>query len=453
MKNLRNLKTSCAALLILAAIGGCAETSRVEATGKGTIRGVNGIVTAPELSFKIEEAPIGNAKFKQAAGFSPFDDLSYDFNFDVILPGETDPTRLASQFIDVVADTEYTIVIGGTVAVPTITMWEEPERDWADGVTSFEADFVHLSPALGEVDVYFAPLGSVPLQGEAVGTLNYGDRVPYQEFPEGNRELFITLRDDPDNYLYRSQTVASTPATRATYAIFDPDPTITANIAVSIFGDSGSSSSLPDVGSRPEFRLLHAAFGTGNVDAYLNNDFGTIVFANTAFGDITTYNEVEPVSMPLTLTDVGNPGAPVHEEDIAIGGNTKHTVFLTGAPGSLSLVDFRDDARPFETSPQVRLSNMSVNSSGINIYMQPPGTVIEATTPIRFPGLPSLASTGYMTPTAGMYEITITGVTDVAPIGAPITIDIVNGDIVEIAILDTVDPALVESFIFDSTVP
>ena len=166
MNNLTSLKTTCAMLIILTAIAGCAETSKVDATGEGGIRGINAIVTAPELGFKIEEAPIGIASFKQAAGFAQFDDLSYNFNFDIVTPGTSDATRLASQFIDVIADTEYTVVIGGTVAAPTIMMWEAAERIWADGATSYEADFVHLSPALGEVDVYFTPFGSVPVQGK-----------------------------------------------------------------------------------------------------------------------------------------------------------------------------------------------------------------------------------------------------------------------------------------------
>lgn len=453
MKKLSSLKTSFAILIAVTAIAGCAETSRVEATGKGTIRGINAIVTAPSLNFKIEEIPIGNASFKQAAGFSPFDDLSYNFNFDLLLPSEPDATRLASQFIDVIADTEYTIVIGGTIAAPTISMWEEAERDWADGATAYEADFVHLSPALGEVDVYFVPFGSVPVQGEAVGTFNYGDRVPYQEFPEGSREIFITLKDDPGNFLYRSQTISSTPATRVTYAIFDPDPSITATIAVNLISPSGTSTNIPDAGALPIFRLLHASFGTGNVEAYLNSDFGTIVIPDIGFGELSAYTDIDPIAMPLTLTDVGNSGAPVHEEEIAIGGNSKHTVFFVGEPGTLSFLDYRDDGRPLETFPQVRIANTSVNFGDVSVYMQAPGTVIDVTTPIQFNGLPSLLSTGYMSPTAGMYEITITQLGTITPIGTPITIDIDDGDIVDIAILDTVDPAVVDLFIFSSTLP
>jgi hypothetical protein len=453
MKNIKSLISILALSVVLATVAGCAETSKVEATGKGTIRGINAIVTSPEAIFRIEEVIVGTASFKQAAGFSPYDDLSYNFNFDVIIPGETDAVRLASQFVDVIADTEYTLVLGGSIAAPTITMWEEPERDWTEGETVYEVDFVHLSPTLGEVDLYFLPFGTVPAQGLAIATLNYGDRVPYQEYPQGGRDIFITLKDDPDNYLYQSPTVPPTPGARTTFAIFQPDPTLTANIAVNLIDSSGGSSNLPDIGSKPVFRLLHAAFGTTNVNGYLNNDFGTIVFENVGFGEISAYVELDPVIGPFTLTDTLNSGAPVHEEEVSIGGNSIHTIYFSGEPGALSYLDFPDSGRPLETSPQVRLTNVSVNAGTVDIYLLEPGTVIEVGTPIQFNSLPTLLSTGFFGPIAGNYEITITNSGDSVPIAPPVTFDLANGDIVDIAIMDTADPAVMNLFVITSTLP
>ncbi len=218
------------ALIAVLLTGGCAETSLEEATGKGTIRGINAIVTAPELIFMIEERSIGNARFKGAAGFAEYDDLTYNFNFDALLPGDATPTRLATQFIDVLVDTEYSLVITGTVANPAIMFWEAAARVWDGTETVFEADFAHLSPSLGEVDVYFAPVGTMPVLGNAIGTLSFGERIPHLEFADGDYELIITPRDDPDplNYLYQSNDLTSTSATRITFAFFDPDPSITA---------------------------------------------------------------------------------------------------------------------------------------------------------------------------------------------------------------------------------
>jgi hypothetical protein len=453
MKYLQRSITGIVVLLVAVALGGCGKSAQVEATGKGTIRGINTIVTSPELIFLIEERPVGNVSFRQAIGFVEYDDLTYNFSFDLLLPGESDATRLASQFLDVVAETEYTVVLGGTIAAPTIMFWEEPDRVWADTDTAFEADFAHLSPVLGEVDVYFLPVGTVPVLGNAVTTLNYGERIPYQEFADGSYEFFITLKDDPANYLYQSQALSSQPASRITLAIFDADPSTTAGIAVNLINAGGGSANLPDANQRASFRLLHAAFGTGNVDGYLNSDLSTIIFPNVGFGEISASSDIESITMPFTVTDAGNSGAPVLEDDLLIGGNSKHTIFLHGEPGGLLYFDLRDDARPLETFPVVRVSNVSVNAGVIDIYMLPPGTVIEEDTLAEFSGLPRVSSTGFMGPDAGMLEITITQFGEITPISVPVTIDIANGDIVDIAILATADPAMAEVFIFDSTLP
>ena len=101
----------------------------------------------------------------------------------------------------------------------------------------------------------------------------------------------------------------------------------------------------------------------------------------------------------------------------------------------------------------VRFTHVSVNAGIVDIYMLPPGTVIEEDTPTQFSGLGALLSTGFMAPDVGMQELTITQLGQIIPIATPITIDIANGDIVDIAILDTVDPAIVDLFITDSTLP
>ena len=453
MKTPRHVITVIVALLAAAAMGGCAETAFEEATGEGSIRGINSIVTSPLLTFLIEERSIGDTNFKQTAGFAEYDDLTYNFSFDILLPGSLSATRLATQSIDVVRDTEHTIVIAGTIAAPTLISWESEERVWAETDTGFETDIAHLSPALGEVDIYLLPVGTVPAAGGAIGTLSFGERIPYREFAEGSYELFLTLPDDPANYLYQSQTVVSAPATRFTFAIFDSDLSITAGVAVSLINSGGGSASLPDVNSSPNFRLLHAAFGTNNVDGYLNNDFSTIIFSNVGFGELSVYAPIGRTTMPFTVTDAGNSGAPVHEEEITIGGNSLHTMILNGEPGALSYVDIRDEARPLETFPILRLTNVSVNAGVIDIYILPPGTVIEEGTPARFSGLPNSFNTGFMNTLEGMLEITITPFAEITPISVPITIDIGNGDFVDIAILDTADPAINELFIFNSNLP
>ena len=199
----------------VAAIGGCAETAQVGATGKGTIRGINSIVTSPELQFKIEERILGGVAFKGVAGFSEYDDLTYNFNFDLLLPGDTEITRVATQFLDVTVDTEYTIVLAGTVANPTLISWDAAERDFDPAENGIRGRFCTFVASVWRGKCLLrSGRDRCLVLGEAIGSINYGERIPYQEFANGEFELIITAKDDPINFLFQSRALTSTPAGR-----------------------------------------------------------------------------------------------------------------------------------------------------------------------------------------------------------------------------------------------
>ena len=110
--------------LTLALAAGCVESSRQDATGKAAIRGVNAIVTAPDVSFKIEERTLQTLTYGAVSERQRYDDLSYQFNFDATIPGRSAPLRLASRSLDVVRDTDYLFALTGTVDNPAIVLWE-----------------------------------------------------------------------------------------------------------------------------------------------------------------------------------------------------------------------------------------------------------------------------------------------------------------------------------------
>ena len=78
---IRRLITLVVTTIVVTAASGCAESSRQAATGEGNIRGINSIVTSPDVTFLIEERSLGTVAFKQTSGFIAYDDLSYLFNF------------------------------------------------------------------------------------------------------------------------------------------------------------------------------------------------------------------------------------------------------------------------------------------------------------------------------------------------------------------------------------
>jgi hypothetical protein len=439
-----------ATLAVVAAVSGCSESARGVATGKSNIRGINAIVTAPEVNFLIEERSFGNIDFKDNSGFNSFDDLSYDFNFDLFLPGVLTATRLTTQFIDVLADHDYTVVLTGTIANPSSFFWEDPVREWSGTETFFEIFFGHLAPSVGELDVYFATTGTVPVLGQAVGSVSNGDRLPALELEAGQYELILTPKDNPATIIYQSVPVAAAAQTQVLVAVFDPDPSVLGNVGVNFIPHSGGSSVLADINFPPQVRTLHAAFDTANFDGYFNSDFANIIYSDIGFQELSPYAEVFDATTLLTLTPVGNSGATIHEGDVSATAGTKRTVVLAGVPGALLFIPLLDDARPLETFPIFRILNASFTTAFLDIYILPPGTPLEDLIIPQIRSIPTTADTGFAATSTGMLEFTVTLAGEKTPISTPLILDLANGDTVDAIIVDTVNPGTVEMIVFDS---
>ncbi len=429
------------AALAAAMLGGCAETSLPEATGKGTINMINAMPASPSVAFLIEERILGGVAYKVAHGAQSFDDLTYNFNFEYIVPGDTAPIRTATVFLDVVADNEYTFVLTGSVTAPDVTLWERPQRDWSGTETVFEAAIAHLSPALGNVDLYFAPTGTAPVLGEERAKLSFGERMPEIDLENGEYEFIITVRDDPGMILYQSGPVNYSARVSYTLTIFDADASITGNISVRSISTLGLSSELPDANTMTTLRTLHAAFGTENIDIYRDNDFTTAIFSNLAFGETTLDLEVPDGAVDYTYTAVGNPGAIINDLNQLIPAGRRVSAFLIGLQGSESRITLTDDRRSVETHAKLRLIQAAANFDTMDLYLVDAGTDIADVNPLA--ANLTFAFVSDFGPTIpGNYDLILTLPGEKTLIAGPIPLDLVNGDVVELLIIDTVDPMI-----------
>jgi len=448
-KPLRRLITSIALILSIAISSGCSESTREQPTGKGEVRGINSIVDAPELSFQIEERTQGIISFREATGLNNWDDLSYNFNFDLLRPGIIDPDRIATQLIDVIADTEYTLILTGSLDNASIIVWEDPDREWSGTETVWEAIFTHLSPQLGQVDVYFAAPGTTPILGGSIGTLVNGERLPIIEYEQGQYELILTPPGDPSTILFISSSITAVPENRSIFAIFDPDPTLPGPIPVSLIGENGTSINIADPNFSATVRLLHASFATENVDGYFNLDFNNLIFPNVGHKEISAYADIANAFTSVNLTAVGNAGADILSGDILTVAGTKRTLVLAGEPGNVFFNVLLEDGRPVSAFPIIRVANFALNYDFVDVYIEEPGTDINDAQP-RFFALSTQLDTGFVPAIDGIRELTITDVFSKDAISVPITLDLSAGDVISIGIFDTVDPLVIEAFVYDA---
>ena len=436
-------------LLPLAALllSGCAETSRPEASGKGNIRGMNAVATAPSATFFIEERALGQLTYKQVSSMQQFDDLSYAFHFAARRPGDSAETRIVSRTLDVVPDKDYFFVLTGSVADPEMLLWETDAREWADDETEFEVAAAHLATGTGTVDVYFLPAGEDPVAGTALGTVSFGERLPNVTTGEGDYEFFVTAPGDPSTVLFESTSREYAARTSVLFTVQDADPSITSSLSVRRIDQSGSSAELAQRGAPPTQRFFHAAHGTGAVDVYVDEDFDAPLAANLAFGDLTADLNVPVASVAYTFTAAGNVGAVVLEEEQGSPATSRSTTFLVGEPGDLELATFVNDRRPVAGFGKLRINQVSANLERVDVYIYPAGTDIAE----RSPNVPQIASTfssDYLHLPPDEYEVTVTETGEKSVLAGPVPLELAAGDVVEAAILDTADPNVLDVIVY-----
>jgi hypothetical protein len=430
------------------ALGGCTESQRPEATGKGTIRAIHAVPTGANVTFLIEERPIGDISYKGSTASQQFDDLTYNFNFDTRKPGDTSVSRIATETVTLVPEMDYAFVLTGSIASPSVLVWETEERQWAGDETTFEVSAGHLSPGSGPLDVYFVEQGTAPAAGTERGTLSFGERLPPFEVESGDYQVIVTAGGDPASVLFTSTSRDYAERTSVLFTIQDADPSITTPLSVRRIDQNGTSTELGDPAFQPTRRLFNAALDSGSLDVYLEDDFVTPIVSNLAYAAVSADVPLPSGASTFVYTAAGNPGAILLEHDDTIIINTRGTNFVTGEPADLEVVVSADNRRPVTGFGKIRVSQMSTDFAQVDAYLLAPGTDLGDASP----GLSRLAAattSAYLNLNPGNYELTVTDAGTKTALAGPLTINLTSGSIKEIAIVDTVDPNLLNIVVYE----
>ncbi len=436
----------CLSALALSACSG--DSSFPEATGKGSIRAINAIETSPEFVFLIEEQGLGSVAYKQASSSASWDDLSYTFNFDVFFFGDTTRTRVASVDLDVVADKDYTFVISGAVAAPTITLWEIDQRAWGETETATEFRFAHLAVSEDPVDVYLAAPGIDPVDGDEIGTLAYGEVLPTMEMPAGEFVVTITRAGDEMDILFLSNSFTSAAATSLLITLFDGDANDVADLALHSFNTtSGGTAAFRDSRLNATMRFFHASKDQDLVDIYIE-DLTTMpapFIDDHAFRDVTDDIDVPTGVLPLAYTTPLDTMTIYFQNELAINPGLHWNIFFFGPAGSPQVVVSRTDRRSVETVAKVTLLQTASNHETTDLYVVDRGIDISAEDVL--PSIIGIVVNGAALSTpleAGSYDFYLTTSGEKTEVAGPFELDVVLGDVVQLIAYDVDNTAFAE---------
>lgn len=437
-----------AAIIVAFAIGACGSDSSLPvATGKASIRMINAIPTSPEIGFLIEERALDAVRYKSNSSPESWDDLEYTFNFEINRPFENELTRIASQFLDVTREIEYTFLVRGSLDAAVVDVWQIPERSFSGSETIFEMRVGNAADALGLVDVYVGLEGVDPVLGAQVASLAPGEVSAPTDIEEDVYVVTITAAGDPANILFQSVPTRILANQSVIVTAFAGDANDTAPVTVRLFNQLGASSAVTDARFPPTARLIHATSDLGTSDVYDDAALQNRIVADLAFGDITGDIDVAVGEVPITATAPGNVGAILLEDTLTTFAGSRLNYYLTVLSDEVVGSQVFVDRRPVETIARLTFFHSAINHELVDLYVVDAGTTIDDV----FPRLIT-ATYGLQAPEirldAGSYEIYVTTAGEKTILDGPVSLEVALGDVFEAVLLDRVDPSLAEFKLF-----
>lgn len=442
------ISRALAAIIVAFAIGACGSDSSLPvATGKASIRMINAIPTSPEIGFLIEERALDAVRYKSNSSPESWDDLEYTFNFEIIRPFEDELTRIASQFLDVTREIEYTFLVRGSLDAAVVDVWQIPERSFSGSETIFEMRVGNAADALGLVDVYVGLEGVDPVLGAQVASLAPGEVSAPTDIEEDVYVVTITAAGDPANILFQSVPTRILANQSVIVTAFTGDANDTAPVTVRLFNQFGASSAVTDARFPPTARLIHATSDLGTSDVYDDAALQNRIVADLAFGDITGDIDVAVGEVPITATAPGNVGAILLEDTLTTFAGSRLNYYLTVLSDEVVGSQVFVDRRPVETIARLTFFHSAINHELVDLYVVDAGTTIDDVFPRLITATYGLQASEIRLD-AGSYEIYVTTAGEKTILDGPVSLEVALGDVFEAVLLDRVDPSLAEFKLF-----
>ena len=442
---------ACTGALLIA---GCTGDSQFpEPTGKGGIRAINAIPGSPAVTFRIEERSLGTLAYTDSSTPDRYDDFEYNFNFDINLPGEPQSTRVASVPVQVEVDREHVFVLTGDPVNPVVTTWTTDLRDWSGTETVFEARFAHLAESLGAIDVYFYDTsGPLPVQGEQVATLSYGDVMDAADFENGTYVALVTAAGDINTVFHEGAPIVLTAQSSHLISVFDGDEDETSPFVIRSMSVEGQSFRISDPSYPSTVRFIHGARTLPAVDIYGDELLTDLVAGNVALGEATADLATVTEETTWYFTPAGSTATVLFEESVgAPPPNTPTVLYLTGDTDLWRGVNLLQDRASVSTQAKVSLYHSAFNADLIDFYILDRGAELTDETLPTVGLLRYGLASGTVALAAGSYDVYVTEFANETVVGGPYPLDISLGDVVFLLGIDAVDPGNVE--IVDVSLP
>lgn len=370
-----------------------------------SLRVLHGSPDAPNVDVLIDgETVLSDVPYKTASDYLAVPADGFDISVNVA--GTTD-TALAVENVELVPDTEHTIIAANVVAELEAIVLEDTVTDPAAGELAVRA--VHAAPAAPPVNIYVTePDAELANETPAVAGAAFRDASDFLMIPAADYRVRITAAGAPD-VLFDSGTVPLEEGDKLTLVALESGANSLSPVTlVALTGDpENPSTEIAD--DRARVRAAHLSPDAPNVDVLVD---GEVVLADVPFPTVSEYLELGSGSYEVDINQAGTMTSVLSESLELVGGDV-FTFAAVNFLASLEALVIEDDlTAPEPGNAHLRVVHASPDAPNVDVLVDDE---------IVLEDVPFKAASDYLPLAAGEYNIkvnatgTATTVIDVTP--------------------------------------
>jgi hypothetical protein len=424
------------ASLVLASCGGSSYDGNGNGNlGKpitsGFLRMVNTLPDSPTLLAGLDGLTLTRVSFAQATALQQLASGKYAIDVQYIDPGAVTVTLINKEQTTLEADTQATVFIVGTLNDRHTKTVVNP----LPAITAGDAEVQVMQTVASQssLDVYLTDAAADIATTPKLTTLAFDQVSDLATISAGTNYRLRVTAAGSTTVLYDSGVFPIADMTRVMFVVVD------------YFGPGGSgfrvvqlnnqnATNFPNEALPVAFRVANMIATVPSADLYVGPVAGTPTFAGVAFGSVAPLQQFPPGTLACTLTVAGDPATVLFTGNVSLTSGETRTLVLTKGVGNAASRITIDNTRPISSEGQLQIVNAAPSSTPTDMFLIPPGQSTTNTT-AKVVNQPLLSIAGAIA-AAGTYDMAFTPTANTTPIAGPAPLEIVNGDIHTIYVID-----------------
>ncbi len=350
-----------AALLLIASIvAGCG--SKGSGSSSANVRFLNVLVDGGPINVTVgsdNTSVVSGLPFEGITGYLQTDSSSQEFKVSV--SGGT--STIIDQTLNLSGDQYYTYVVYGTASAPLATMLPDEVTQPNSGI--FYLRVTNAAFGTAALDVYVtAPGASLASSVPNISNVQVSGTSGFASLSPGTLQVRLTLANSKQ-VIYDSGPLTFNNQASYELVAYTRGSSTLVNGALLTVDTSGSGSI---VNSKvAQFKLIHAAPGTGAVNVFVD---GNVALANIPYQGASSYGAVASGTHTVNVEAAATPGATIASAQPPFNGATDTSIVVTGTVGATSAVVLNDNNLPGSAGrARVRFVNVAPGLGAVDVYV------------------------------------------------------------------------------------